>query len=113
MKRDAFPNLHPDNSKIALVEGESTFTYSEVDRRANLFASGLLSNTSDLNEERIAFFLPASINYVTVMHGVWRAGGIAVPLNVASAVMELEHYLSCASVTQLILSPLSHLKLVQ
>ena len=108
MKRDAFPNLHPDNSKIALVEGESTFTYSEVDRRANLFASGLLSDTSDLNEERIAFFLPASINYVTVMHGVWRAGGIAVPLNVASAVMELEHYLSCASVTRLIANPESH-----
>ena len=73
MKRDAFPNLHPDNSKIALVEGESTFTYSEVDRLATLFASGLLSGVTDLNEERIAFFLPASINYVTAMHGVWRA----------------------------------------
>ena len=108
MKRDAFPNLHPDNSKIALVEGESTFTYSEVDRLATLFASGLLSGATDLNEERIAFFLPASINYVTAMHGVWRAGGIAVPLNVASAVMELEHYLSCASVTRLIANPESH-----
>ena len=108
MKRDAFPNLHPDNSKIALVEGESTFTYSEVDRLATLFASGLLSGVTDLNEERIAFFLPASINYVTAMHGVWRAGGIAVPLNVASAVMELEHYLSCASVTRLIANPESH-----
>ena len=42
------------------------------------------------------------------MHGVWRAGGIAVPLNVASAVMELEHYLSCASVTRLIANPESH-----
>jgi len=108
MKREAFANLNPDNSKIALVEGDSTFTYSEVDRRATLFASGLLSDTSDLKEERIAFFLPASINYVTVMHGVWRAGGIAVPLNVASAVMELEHYLSCASVTRLIANHESH-----
>jgi malonyl-CoA/methylmalonyl-CoA synthetase len=36
------------------------------------------------------------------MHGVWRAGGIAVPLNVASAVAELDHYLSCASVTRMI-----------
>ena len=60
MKRDDFPNLHPDNSKIALVEGESTFTYSEVDRLATLFASGLLSGAADLNEERIAF-LPASL----------------------------------------------------
>ena len=61
MKRDAFPNLHPDNSKIALVEGESTFTYSEVDRLATLFASGLLSGAADLNEERIAFFCPPQL----------------------------------------------------
>lgn len=108
MRRDAYPYLHPDNSKIALVEGSNSFTYSEVDRRADLFASGLLSGTDDLNEERIAFFLPASINYVTAMHGVWRAGGIAVPLNVASAIMELEHYLSCASITRLIANPDSH-----
>jgi len=105
MTIDAYPHLQTDNNKIALVEGERSFTYSEVHRRAHLFASGLLAGTSDLNEERIAFFLPASINYVTAMHGVWLAGGIAVPLNVASAVMELEHYLSCASVTRLIANP--------
>ena len=36
------------------------------------------------------------------MHGVWRAGGIAVPLNVASAVSELDHYLTCANVTRMV-----------
>ena len=102
MSADSFPHFTEANTKVALVEGDKSYTYSEVNERINRCATGLLGGKSDLQEERIAFFLPASLDYVTVMHGVWRAGGIAVPLNVASAVTELDHYLSCASVTRLI-----------
>lgn len=102
MSLDSFPHLNNSNEKIALVEGDSNYSYSQVNSRIERFASGLLNGTEDLKEERIAFFIPASLDYVTVMHGVWRAGGIAVPLNVASAVAELDHYLSCASVTRMI-----------
>ena len=98
----SFPYLHNDSDRVALVEADNTYTYSEVNSRVNRFATGLLGNKDDLQEERIAFFMPASLDYVTTMHGVWRAGGIAVPLNVASAVSELDHYLSCASVTRMI-----------
>jgi len=100
-----FPYLHNHSERIALVEGENTYTYSEVNARINRFASGLLADKDDLQEERIAFFMPASLDYVATMQGVWRAGGIAVPLNVASAVSELDHYLSCASVTRLVANP--------
>lgn len=102
MAVDSFPQLRAGNDKIALVEGEQSFSYSDVNARIDRFATGLLADKSDLQEERIAFFIPASLDYVTVMHGVWRAGGIAVPLNVASAVSELDHYLTCASVTRMI-----------
>lgn len=61
-----------------------------------------MADRSDLEEERIAFFLPGSVDYVTVMHGVWRAGGIAVPLNTTSTIPELEHYLSCARAARLV-----------
>ena len=98
----SFPYLHNDSDRVALVEADNTYTYSEVNSRVNRFATGLLGNKDDLQEERIAFFMPASLDYVTTMHGVWRAGGIAVPLNVASAVSELDHYLSCASVTRMV-----------
>jgi len=100
-----FPYLHNHSERIALVEGENTYTYSEVNARINRFASGLLADKDDLQEERIAFFMPASLDYVATMQGVWRAGGIAVPLNVASAVSELDHYRSCASVTRLVANP--------
>ena len=102
MAVDTFPHLKNDYDKTALVEGESSYSYGEVNARIDRCATGLLGDKPDLEEERIAFFIPASLDYVTVMHGVWRAGGIAVPLNVASAVSELDHYLTCASVTRMI-----------
>ena len=108
MSDTVFPFFNNNSEKVALVEGENKHTYSEVNDRINLFSSGILGEKEDLNEERIAFFLPASLDYVTAMHGVWRAGGIAVPLNVASAVSELDHYLTCANVSRLIASTQYH-----
>jgi len=102
MPPESFPYLNDDNTKTALIDGDARYSYAEVNRRIDRLASGLLGGKDDLQEERIAFFIPASLDYVTTMHGVWRAGGIAVPLNVASAVAELDHYLSCANVTRLI-----------
>ena len=90
------------SDKTALIEGGRTCTYSELDARINLFASGLLAGHSDLEEARVAFLIPAGIDYVTALHGVWRAGGIAIPLNVASAESEWEHCLTSAGVTQVI-----------
>lgn len=102
MQTGSFPQLYDDNTRTALVDDEQKVSYGELNQRINRFATGLLGENQDLQEERIAFFIPASMDYVTVMHGIWRAGGIAVPLNVASAVSELDHYLSNASVTRMI-----------
>ncbi len=104
MTADMFPFLTGASDRIALVDGARSYTYVEVNQRINRFATGLLRDKSDLQEERIAFYIPASVDYVITLHGIWRAGGIAIPLNVASAVAELDHYLSCASVTRMIAS---------
>jgi malonyl-CoA/methylmalonyl-CoA synthetase len=90
----------PDN--IALIEGDARVTYGELDRRALRMAVGLLAEEDDLQEARVAFLIPASVDYVTVLHGIWRAGGIAIPLNVAATEPEWEHCLTCAGVTQVI-----------
>lgn len=101
-----FPQLNPNNLDTALVEASdgsnAVISYAALNLRCDHFATGLLAAKADLEEERIAFFMPASIDYVTTLHGIWRAGGIAVPLNVASAVAELEHSLTNASVSRLI-----------
>lgn len=102
MPSDFFPAIHAGNAQTALVEGARHHSYGQLGKRIDRLATGLLGGRTDLEEERIAFFMPASLDYVTVMHGIWRAGGIAVPLNTASAIPELEHYLSCARATRLI-----------
>jgi len=65
-----FPALKADNHRIALQEGDTTWRYSDVDQRIDQFASGLLGDNVDLDEERIAFLMPASLDYVTVLLGV-------------------------------------------
>ena len=100
-----FTRLIAENHKTALVDAGAQYSYGEVNARIERFAAGLLAGSDDLNEERVAILLPASLDYVTALHGVWRAGGIAIPLNTASAEIELEHYLSSTGVTRLVTGP--------
>ena len=102
MSHTDFLQLAAGNDRIALIDAESRHSYRDVDLRISRFASGLLTSSDDLCEERVAFLIPASFDYVTTLHGIWRAGGIAIPLNTASAEAELEHYLSSAGVTRVI-----------
>src|SRR5262245_4155100 len=46
---------------------------------------------TDLAEARVAFWVPPSFAHVVVSRGIWRAGGVAVPLAVSHPPAELEH----------------------
>mmetsp|Transcript_17133 Transcript_17133/g.25703 ORF Transcript_17133/g.25703 Transcript_17133/m.25703 type:complete len:499 (+) Transcript_17133:45-1541(+) len=104
MYSSIFPCISPDNSSTAIVSSGSCYSYSMLFRRINSVAYGLLSRHSLTHQQRVAFILPASVDYVACMHGVWRAGGIAVPLNTASSIGELQHYLTTADVSCLVAS---------
>lgn len=69
--------------------GESK-TYRNLLERSAAVAAALLDSRSDLNEDRIAFLLPAGFDYASVQWGIWRAGGIAVPLSLSATEKELE-----------------------
>jgi len=97
-----FPAITADNNHTALIAGDVQVSYSELRARIESMASGLLAGKADLNQERVAFFMPASPDYVVTIHGIWRAGGIAVPLNIASAPAELEHVLTTAGVDRIL-----------
>ena len=102
MANPSFPALSDANDRIALADGDSRYSYRDINTRIDRCAAGLLGGKNDLDEERIALLAPAGIDYVVALHAVWRAGGIAVPLNVAAAEPELERYLADAGVTRLI-----------
>ena len=97
-----FPAMNYSNNSVALNDGPAQLTYAQLRERIDHVASGLLEKKSDLKEERVAFFMPASVDYVTTLLGIWRAGGIAVPLNVAAALPEIEYVLSSAKVTRVV-----------
>lgn len=97
-----FPAINYSNNAVALNDGTAQWTYKDLRQHIDRFASGLLGKKSDLKEERVAIFMPASVDYVTSLLGIWRAGAIAVPLNVAAALPEIEYALSSAQVTRLV-----------
>ena len=80
-----FPYLEEGCHRTALISDEKVIDYGELQSLITLVAQSLLADSNDLQEERIAIFLPASIEYVQALHGVWRAGGVAVPLNIKSS----------------------------
>ena len=75
--------------RTALLEGSRTFTYADLDAASRRVAAALLDGTDDLNGDRVAFLVPPGLDYVAVLLGIWRAGGIAVPLAVAHSPAEL------------------------
>lgn len=101
----SFSSIHDGNSQVALIEGDRPYSYADLNQRVDRVAAGLLDGSADLAEERIALFMPASVDYASALHAIWRAGGTAVPLNVGSAAGELEHYLGSASVTRVVVAP--------
>ena len=54
-------------------------------------AACLLAGRDDLAEARVAFLAPPGFHYVAIQWGIWRAGGIAVPLAVSHPPAELAY----------------------
>lgn len=106
-----FPPLHSANQRVALLDGNHSLSYAALEDRVVRLASGLLGQQQDLMERRIAMFMPAGFDYVTSLLGIWRSGGIAVPLNVHAALPELEHVLETAGVSVILVSGDRHKQL--
>lgn len=71
---------HKFTDRIAVKSDGESFTYQQLLHASEKVAHHLLDQKDSLRGARIAFLIPASFDYVAVQWGVWRAGGIAVPL---------------------------------
>ncbi|MCJ7629295.1 MAG: acyl-CoA synthetase [Longimicrobiales bacterium] len=88
----------------AIVSGGTSYSYADLLRASEAVAWRLLENSRDLEERRVAFQIPASFEYAAVQWGIWRAGGIGVPLSVGAKEPELEHVLFDAGVSSVLLT---------
>src|SRR5687768_4449202 len=59
-------------------------------------AGNLLGDNDDLRETRVAFLVAPGFDYAAVQRGIWRAGGVAVPLAVSHPAAELEYVIKDA-----------------
>lgn len=93
----------------AFLSGEQSHSYEDLLSASERLARLLLSSAEggpagdDLEEERIAYSVPAGFQYAAVQWGIWRAGGIAVPLSLKAKGPELEHVLRDAGVSRVIM----------
>ncbi len=93
-------------ARLAIVEEQGAWTYADLLQASARVARHLLLTRSgaccDLAEARVAVLLPPSREFVAVLWGIWRAGGIAVPLCLSHPRPELEHVLRDSGASVLI-----------
>ncbi len=85
--------------RVAILSAGDSYSYADLLAASARVASTLLDGAEDLLEARTAFLIPGSFEYAAVQWGVWRAGGVAVPLSVSATEPELEHVLTDAEVS--------------
>ena len=79
--------------RTAIIAPEGSFTYRQLLDASGKVASFLLDGPIDLQQRPVAFLAPPGFHYVALQWGIWRAGGIAVPLSVFHPRPELEYVL--------------------
>jgi malonyl-CoA/methylmalonyl-CoA synthetase len=90
---------------VALVDAAGAHTYAALLDASARVASALLHGAADLAEARVCFLAPPSFEYAAVQWGVWRAGGVAVPLAVSHPPAELEYAIGDADAAIVVAAP--------
>jgi len=105
MNNSLFTRAESFFDRIAIVDDTGFYTYEQLLHQSKLMAIDLMEGVSDLHEARVAFLVPPGFEYVVVQWGIWRAGGIAVPLAVSHPAVELEYVINDCDATVVVSHP--------
>src|SRR6185503_2709546 len=94
-------------SRIAIIAADGTYTYDQLDEASRRVSGSLLGDNADLNQTRVAFFVPPSFAYAAVQRGIWRAGGVAVPLAISHPPAELDYVIHDSGASVVVSDPAS------
>jgi malonyl-CoA/methylmalonyl-CoA synthetase len=95
----------PFRARTAVVDPERRHTYHRLLDASARVAGALLAGRTDLEEARVAFLVPPGFAWPAVLWGIWRAGGVAVPLATSHPPAELEHVIRDSGVATVIGTP--------
>ena len=88
-------------SQTAIITSQDEYTYEQLWDASGRIASGLLQGRADLNQERVGFLAPRGFSWAAFQWGIWRAGGIAVPLSELHPQQEMEYVVRDSQATLL------------
>jgi len=95
--------LHP--GRTAVQDARGSYSYQTLLDASARVAATLLEGRGDLEGERVAFLAPSSFDYVAMQWGIWRAGGIAVPLCTMHPAGELRYVVENADASIVVAHP--------
>ncbi len=85
----------------AIVTPDETITYAQLDARSDAVAAGLIRD--GLNPgDAVGLQLPNVPEFAVALHGILKAGGVAIPINTMYKALEMGHALHDASARHLI-----------
>ncbi len=85
----------------AIYYFESVISYDELDRMSDAFAHAL-KDMGIQRGDRVAIYMQNIPQFVIAQYGIWKVGGIVVPLNPMYKTKELTYYFRDASVRVLV-----------
>ena len=88
--------------RIAVRDESGIFTYRQLVDDAQQLAFLLIQGATDLVEQRVAFLVDPSYDYVVTQWAIWQAGGVAVPLCTAHPLASIRYVLEDAEVSVVI-----------
>lgn len=93
------------SGRRAVVSAEGAFTYGDLLSASECAASALLNGGDDLNGARVVFLAPGGFHHLAVQWGIWRSGGIAVPLALSETEREVRYKIEDSEPDVLIAHP--------
>ena len=77
--------------KTAILSDNEVYSYLQLLEKSAQIANKLPNGESDLNQKRVAFMVSPGFDYVAFQWGIWRAGGVAVPLCITYPLPSLKY----------------------
>jgi malonyl-CoA/methylmalonyl-CoA synthetase len=100
-----FDRARAHHDRTAIVADEGMYTYADLLAAAEVVATRLLAGRADLEGGRVCFLVPPGWVYVAVQWGIWRAGGVAVPLAPSHPTAELAYVIEDAEPSAVVVHP--------
>jgi malonyl-CoA/methylmalonyl-CoA synthetase len=88
--------------RTAGIDTQGVFTYDDLLDASSRVATVLLAGFDDLQAARVGFLVTPGFLWVATQWGIWRAGGVAVPLPLNSTRPELEYLIDDAGASTLV-----------